>query len=144
MMILKGQSAEIKVPAKAQFTGTDFDEFTVVVRRGNDKDYDELLQLMRGDNPLSDRELLDKYIIRLEDLTDDSDNPVNGDGVLKWEKEQPQAKAEPMTDEQSDRLQVIGAMTGMIAYRSELVKAVYTGVGNASLYQAGRLGNLRR
>ncbi len=140
--ILKGQVAEIKISVSAKFTETDTDDFTVVVKRGNDSEYDELLKEVRGDNPPSDRELCDRYITRLEDLTDQNGQPVNGDGCMSWLPRDTQKTGTALTDDQEVALEIADVMMGMLAYRSALINAVYAGVGNAAMYQAGRLGNL--
>ncbi len=143
-IILKGQCAEIKVPAKAQFAANDADEFTVVVRRGNDQEYENLLKTMRGENPYSDRELMDKYIVRLEGLTDCNGSLINNDGLMNWAGAESQKSATTIPENVTDALAVIDAMMGMVAYRAALIDAVYAGVGNAALYQSARLGNLQR
>lgn len=143
-IILKGQNPEITVPVTARFSKTDTDSFSVVVKRGNDEAYQEFITRQQSKDALSDRELCDEYIIRLEGLTDINGAFINGNGVLAWVDAEDQRKAEKMTENYAETLQVIDAMMNLSAYKVALIGAIYAGQGNAELYQAGRLGNLTR
>ena len=144
MAILKGSAAHISVPVVARFSSVDEDKFTVIVRRGNDQEFEQLCEMTKSTNPNkpSDRELLDKHIVELQGLTDVEGNLINGTGKLKW---QPQAMQRVGDDCYSaETEEVISEMIGLHAYRAALIDSVYAGVGNSVLFTNGRLGNLQR
>lgn len=140
MNILKGQSAEIRVPAKAVFTANDCDDFVVVVKRGNDVEWNKMVSKLR-DGTLPDRVLLDEHVIRLEGLTNAGGELIGGNGVLKWMPASVQAVQSGLTNEEAETLAVIDAMMGITAYRVALINAACAGVANRPLFESQRLGN---
>lgn len=140
MNILKGQSAEIRVPAKAVFTANDCDDFVVVVKRGNDDEWNKMVSKLR-DGTLPDRVLLDEHVIRLEGLTNAGGELIGGNGVLKWMPASVQAVQSGLTNEEAETLAVIDAMMGITAYRVALINAACAGVANRPLFESQRLGN---
>ncbi|MDD5395241.1 MAG: hypothetical protein PHE17_19635 [Thiothrix sp.] len=112
--ILRGKKAEIKLPVVAEFPDC-VDKFTAVFKRGNKEAFRECME-KRNEWTISDA--LEEWLIRVEDLTDENDNPVT-----------------------MDKAEILPVIISDVTYSQATMSACWDAIGNHKLQEQQRLGN---